>query len=31
MTEQLADARDMFAVHTMFRREFGLLPALSAV
>lgn len=29
MTEDpLADARDMFAVHTMFRREFGLLPDL---
>jgi hypothetical protein len=24
MTEPLADARDMFAVHTMFRREFGM-------
>jgi hemerythrin-like domain-containing protein len=29
MTEEpLADARDMFAVHTMFRREFRLLPDL---
>ncbi|HEY6497437.1 MAG TPA: hypothetical protein VIZ43_29515, partial [Trebonia sp.] len=29
MTEEpLADARDMFAVHTMFRREFGLMPGL---
>ncbi|NLU69475.1 hemerythrin domain-containing protein [Streptomyces sp. HNM0574] len=31
MTEQHprpADSRDMFAVHTMFRREFGALPAL---
>lgn len=28
MTEQLADARDMFAVHTMFRREFGMSPGL---
>jgi iron-sulfur cluster repair protein YtfE (RIC family) len=29
MTEEpLADARDMLAVHTMFRREFGLLPDL---
>jgi hemerythrin-like domain-containing protein len=26
--EPLADARDMFAVHTMFRREFALLPDL---
>ena len=26
--EPLADARDMFAVHTMLRREFGLMPAL---
>ena len=26
--EPLADARDMFTVHTMFRREFGLLPNL---
>jgi iron-sulfur cluster repair protein YtfE (RIC family) len=26
--EPLADARDMFAVHTMFRREFGLMPDL---
>lgn len=25
---QLADSRDMYAVHTMFRREFGALPAL---
>ena len=24
----LADARDMFAAHTMFRREFGLMPGL---
>ncbi|HYS39880.1 MAG TPA: hemerythrin domain-containing protein [Pseudonocardiaceae bacterium] len=24
----LADARDMFAAHTMFRREFGLMPSL---
>jgi hypothetical protein len=28
MTEPLADARDMFAVHTMFRREFRLSPDL---
>jgi hemerythrin-like domain-containing protein len=28
MNERLADARDMFAVHTMFRREFGLMPGL---
>jgi hemerythrin-like domain-containing protein len=28
MSEPLADARDMFAVHTMFRREFGLMPGL---
>jgi hemerythrin-like domain-containing protein len=28
MTEPLADARDMFAVHTMFRREFGISPDL---
>ena len=27
-SEPLADASDMFAVHTMFRREFGLPPAL---
>lgn len=26
--EPLADARDMFAAHTLFRREFGLMPAL---
>ena len=26
--ESYADARDMFAVHTMFRREFALMPAL---
>jgi hemerythrin-like domain-containing protein len=26
--EPLADAQDMFAVHTMFRREFGLIPGL---
>lgn len=26
--EPLADARDMFAAHTIFRREFGLMPAL---
>jgi hemerythrin-like domain-containing protein len=26
--EPLADARDMFVVHTMFRREFGLMPGL---
>jgi hemerythrin-like domain-containing protein len=26
--EPLADAQDMFAVHTMFRREFSLIPAL---
>jgi hemerythrin-like domain-containing protein len=26
--EPLADARDMFAAHTMFRREFGLMPGL---
>ena len=26
--EPLADAGDMFAVHTMFRREFGLMPGL---
>ena len=26
--ERLADARDMFAVHTMFRREFGLMSSL---
>ena len=24
----LADARDMFAAHTLFRREFGLMPGL---
>ena len=28
MSEPPADARDMFAVHTMFRREFGLMPGL---
>jgi hypothetical protein len=28
VNEPLADARDMFVVHTMFRREFGLMPAL---
>ena len=28
INEPLADARDMFAVHTMFRREFGLMPGL---
>ena len=28
MSEPLADARDMFAVHTMFRREFRLSPDL---
>ena len=27
-SEPLTDARDMFAVHTMFRREFGLMPDL---
>lgn len=26
--EPLADARDMFAIHTVFRREFGLMPDL---
>lgn len=26
--EQLADTRDMYMVHTMFRREFGLMPSL---
>ena len=26
--EPLADARDMFAAHTLFRREFGLMPGL---
>jgi hemerythrin-like domain-containing protein len=26
--EPMADARDMFAVHTMFRREFGAIPRL---
>jgi hemerythrin-like domain-containing protein len=26
--ESLADPRDMFATHTMFRREFGLMPGL---
>jgi hypothetical protein len=28
INEPLADARDMFAAHTMFRREFGLMPGL---
>lgn len=28
LNEPLADARDMFAAHTMFRREFTLMPAL---
>ena len=28
ITDPLADARDMFAAHTMFRREFGLMPGL---
>ena len=28
VNEPLADARDMFAAHTMFRREFGLMPGL---
>jgi Hemerythrin HHE cation binding domain len=28
ISEPLADARDMFAIHTMFRREFGLMPGL---
>jgi len=28
MNEPLADARDMLAIHTMFRREFGLMPDL---
>jgi hypothetical protein len=28
INEPLADARDMFAVHTMFRREFELMPGL---
>ena len=28
INEPLADARDMFAVHTMFRREFRLMPGL---
>ena len=28
MDESRADARDMFVVHTMFRREFGLMPGL---
>ena len=26
--EPLGDARDMFAAHTLFRREFGLIPGL---
>ena len=26
LNESLADPRDMFAAHTMFRREFGLMP-----
>lgn len=29
VNEPLADARDMFAVHTMFRREFGKMPGLA--
>lgn len=28
LDESLADPRDMFAAHTMFRREFGLMPGL---
>lgn len=28
INEPLADARNMFTVHTMFRREFGLMPGL---
>src|SRR5262245_6672875 len=28
VNEPLTDARDMFAEHTMFRREFGLMPDL---
>jgi hemerythrin-like domain-containing protein len=28
VNEPLADARDMFAAHTIFRREFGLMPGL---
>ncbi|TDD48529.1 hemerythrin domain-containing protein [Nonomuraea terrae] len=28
MTMPLADASDMFVVHTMFRREFGSMPGL---
>ena len=28
LTESLADPRDMFAAHTMFRREFALMPSL---
>ena len=28
VNEPLADARDMFAAHTLFRREFGLMPGL---
>jgi hemerythrin-like domain-containing protein len=28
LNESLADRRDMFAAHTMFRREFGLMPGL---
>jgi hypothetical protein len=28
INEPLADPRDMFAAHTMFRREFALIPAL---
>ena len=28
LNESLADPRDMFAAHTMFRREFGLMPGL---
>ena len=29
VNEPLADARDMFAVHTMFRHEFGKMPGLA--
>ena len=29
VNEPLVDARDMFAVHTMFRREFGKMPGLA--
>ncbi|PZG13114.1 hemerythrin domain-containing protein [Nonomuraea aridisoli] len=28
MIQERADARDMFAVHTMFRREYGMMPDL---